>query len=129
MKSASPCNEHRFRVLEIRDQANGDHRHFHRCFDCSRERHLITGTDRDLLRRCQSAAGNVNGIAASRFERLGEFDGLLDIPAIRRPIRSRDANAHWLFGRDRGADRIEHFERKAHAILERAAVFVMATIR
>ena len=34
-----------------------------------------------------------------------------------------------LLGRERRAHRIEHFERKAHPVLEAAAVFVVALVR
>ena len=95
-----------------------------RRLDGARQRHLIAGADRDLLRRRIAAARDMDGGAAARFERAGEGDGLLDVPAALDPIGRRNPHADRHVGRHDGAHRVEDFERKAHPVLERAAITV-----
>src|SRR6185437_333572 len=44
------------------------------------------------------------------------------------PVDRRDADAERLVGRPRLAHRLEHFQRIAHALLDAAAVFVVALV-
>ena len=53
---------------------------------------------------------------------------LLDVPAARRPVGRRYPDCHGPVARERRANRVEHFEREPHAVLEAAAVLVVAQI-
>ena len=66
---------------------------------------------------------------AARFQCLAQFQALLDFPPSLDPVGGRDAHAHRQIGRHCGTHGIEHFERKAHAVFQRAAVVVDAVVR
>src|SRR6266702_4703431 len=118
-----------FGLLELRDEPHCDHRHLDSLLDGARERHLIVWSDRNLLCRMQSAAGNVNGTAAELLDLSRECDGLFDVPSALDPIRAGYPDRDGFVGRESIAYRFEYFERKADAVFERAAIFVFASIR
>ena len=60
---------------------------------------------------------------------LAERHALLEVPAALDPVGGRDAHAHRHVCRHGGAHRVEHLQRKAHAVLQRAAVVIAARVR
>ena len=87
--------------------------------DRLRERHLVAGAERNLLQRRDAARGRVDPVDAALLQFLREFDGLRAGPSRPRPSRSRRrAMPTGLSCRKRRAHRVEHFERKAHAVLQ-----------
>ena len=100
-----------------------------RLLDGARQRHLIARADRNLLARRRGRRSRRGWRAAARLERLRERDRLLDVPAALDPVGAGDAHGDRPVGRKSSAHRIEHFEREAHAVLEAAAIFVVAPVR
>src|SRR5690606_20559044 len=118
-----------FGLFETGNETNGDDRHVHRLLDRPGERHLVVRTDGDLLRRMQAAAGNVDGGAATRLQRLSERDGLLHLPPSIDPVGRGDTDSDRALRGKGAAYRVEYFEREAHPVLERPAVVVVAHVR
>src|SRR5476651_1013312 len=92
------------------------------------ERHLIAGAERNLLLRREPAGGHVHVIQAALLEFFCQDHRRLRRPAAVDPIGGGDAHADRLCLRPDGPHRLVHLDRKAHAIFERAAIFVGALI-
>ncbi len=118
-----------FCLFEFGDETHGDDWHIGGSLDRASERHLIARSNRNLLRRGETAAGDVCGAASARFECLRESDGLLDGPAALRPVRARDTHCHRMVGGKGSAHDLEYFEREAHPVLERATILVVTPVR
>jgi hypothetical protein len=96
--------------------------------DAGRELDLVARAHRDLLQGRHAAARHVEELAAALFQLGGKGEALRQVPAALDPVGGRDAHAHHHLRRYRRADRIEHLQREAHAVLERAAVVVGALV-
>ncbi|MCY1515443.1 hypothetical protein D9M68_500300 [compost metagenome] len=70
----------------------------------------------------------MNGRAATCFKRLAKGDGLLDIPAVLRPVGRRDPHRHRPVRRKCRANGLEDFKREAHAVFQRSTIVVCATV-
>nr|GEU28584.1 hypothetical protein [Tanacetum cinerariifolium] len=116
-------------VQRLGNQAHGHDRDTDHLLDGARQRHLVAGTDGNLLVRMQAAAGDVDHVDAALLEHFTHRLRLLDGKAARHPVGGRDAHADRAVGRKRGAHGVEHLERKAGAVFQRAAVFVGAQVR
>ena len=80
-------------------------------------------------RRAEDAAGRaVDDIDAERLQLARKGDGVVEAPAAFHVIDRRDAREERPRRRPRLAHRARHLERKAHAVLARAAVLVGARI-
>ncbi len=71
----------------------------------------------------------MNCSAAALLQPTAEYCRRLDGPAAVDPVRSGHAYAHRIIRRDFLAHCIKDFEWKSHPVLERAAVFVLASVR
>ncbi|MDV7402561.1 hypothetical protein RZS08_64665, partial [Arthrospira platensis SPKY1] len=78
-------------LLGFGDETDGDHRHGHLLADLGGERHLVAGSEGNLLQRRHAAARHVDEIAAARLQRLAEGDALGDVPAAFDPVGGGDA--------------------------------------
>ena len=70
------------------------------------------------------AGRDVHDVAAVRLEQARDLDRVGRLVAALVPVDRRDAHRHRALGGPRGAHRVEHLEREAHAIREAAAVIV-----
>ena len=115
-------------LVGLGDEADGHGRHLRLALDGFGERHLIAGAERNLLRGRHAAAGDVEETAAAllQFMRVGER--LLEIPAAFEIVGRGEAQAQRHVRRHHLAHRLEHLQRKAHAIGERSAVLVVALV-
>src|SRR6516162_11491929 len=105
-----------FGLLKLGDEPNGDDRHARCVLHCARKWHLITRPDRDLLGRSETAARYVNGGAAARLQLLRKGDRLVNVPPAVSPVSAGHAHRNSAVRWEGGADRIEDFKRKAHAV-------------
>jgi hypothetical protein len=80
-----------------------------------------------LQRRC-AAARYVDVAGAACLQGLREGHALLDVPASIHPVAGGNAHADGLVGREGVAHRVEHFERKTHAVVQRPAIGVSARV-
>ena len=119
----------RLGLFSLGDQADGHGGDARGLLHGARQRHLIARAERDLLLCREPAAGHVDEVGAARLGCRGEGDALLDIPATLDPVRAGDAEADGIARRHHGPHRIEHREREAHPVLQRAAIFVLALVR
>src|SRR6185312_14481964 len=115
-----------FRFGDQADRHGGDAR---RLLHALRQRYLVAGAERNLLQGRYAARGDVDPVDAALLQFLGKFDRLRQVPAALDPIGGGDADADRLLLREGFAHRIEDLERIAHAVLERAAIFVGALVR
>src|SRR5690606_7019860 len=74
------------------------------------------------------AGGDVDDVATGCFEGGGEGDGIVAVEPVRRPIGGGDADRDRFVGGPHFSHRREHFEGEAHAVLQGAAVFVVALV-
>ena len=79
--SASGADD-RFRLFSVGYAADRDHRDPHRRLDRAGGRNLIVRADWDVLRRREAAAGDVDGGAAARPQRLEEGDRLRQVQSL-----------------------------------------------
>ena len=94
----------------------------------SRERRLEhAAVDRILVGR-RLTRGHVDERAAVLLEHRRHLSRLLRLEASRHPVVGRDAHVERLLARPDLAHGIEDLERVAHAVLERAAVVVLAPV-
>jgi hypothetical protein len=115
----------RVRVLIGRLHLRAERRMLHG----ARQWHLIARADRDALGRGEAAAGDVDGGAAARLQRLRERDRLLDVPAALDLVGPGHAHRHRTVGREGGAHRVEDLKREANAVLQaRTAILVVAPV-
>jgi hypothetical protein len=71
----------------------------------------------------------MDGAAAPALQGLGQGDGLFDVPAAFGPVGPRDPHADRPVRREGLADGVEHLERKAEPVLQRAPVRVVPEVR
>src|SRR3954447_26893061 len=117
-----------FGLMRICDQANRPGGDAGLGADRAREWHLVTGTELDLRAGHRAAAGAVDQVDAEVAQALREFNRLREIPSAVHPIGSGDAHEERQMIRPRLPHAFGDAERKAHAILERPAVFVRAHV-
>ncbi len=92
------------------------------------ERDLVAGGDRNFCVGDHAARGTVNQIHAERAEKLGEGDGLFDVPAAGNPIAGGDADEQRVAYGPHAADGSDDLAEEAGAIFEGAAVGISALI-
>jgi hypothetical protein len=120
----------RVRVVDRLHVADGHRRHVGFVADLIGEMHLEhTAVDRLRVRR-GSSGRHVDDRAAVLLQRPCDDHGVVGRHARGAdPVARGDAHGDRLRARPRGAHRVEHLERIAHAVLERAAVRVRALVR
>src|ERR1700744_5855753 len=96
--------------------------------DGLRKWNLITGFERNALQRRRPAGRHIDPVAAALFEFVRERNGVFERPATLDPIGRRIAYSNRLVGRNRATQDIDDCERKARAVFDRPAVFVVALI-
>ena len=70
----------------------------------------------------------MNVIAACGLKLFTEFNGLRIIPTALNPVGCGNTHADRDIIRDRLAHRVENFQREAHAIFQRTAIFIFAVV-
>ncbi len=70
-----------FRLLRVGDQPHANHRDSYLLANIAGERQLIPRPNGDRLLGRQTAAGDVNIVAAQRFQLLAKLNGLFAVPA------------------------------------------------
>jgi hypothetical protein len=93
--------------------------------DALGELDLVARPDRDLLQRRHAAARHVDEVAA-RFSSSGRSATLCSRSQPPSTQSVAEMRMPTTISGDRRAHRLEHLEREAHAVLERAAVVVVA---
>src|ERR1035437_1390347 len=117
-----------FGLFRLGDEADGDGVDAGCLFQGLRERHLIAGAERNFLQGRHAARGGVDPVDAALFQLFGKFDGLREVPAALDPVGRRNLDADRLRVRKRRADRVEYFQRIAHAVLQAPAISVGAPV-
>src|SRR5690606_34985210 len=74
------------------------------------------------------AGGDVDDVASGCFEGGGEGDGVVAVEPVRRPVGGGYAYRDGFLGGPHLPHRREHFQGEAHAVLQRAAVFVITLV-
>ncbi|MNL28324.1 hypothetical protein D3C87_1499620 [compost metagenome] len=92
-------------------------------------RHLVARREHNFLSGMQAASRHVNGIRPAGFEHLRKGDSLIEREAPFNPVGRRDADRNGAVGRKGIPNRVEDFQRKAGAVLQRSPIFVCALIR
>ena len=120
--------QRRFRLLRVGDQPYANHRDGYLLANVAGERQLVARPDGDGLQRRQTGAGDMDIVAAQRFQLLAELNGLLAVPAAFNPVGRRQPDAHRHGVAHRLADCLKHFQRIAHSVFQRTAILVTALI-
>jgi hypothetical protein len=112
----------------------GDHPHRSRkdagfAPDALGEGRLVGRANLDLGIRHDSAGRAIDQVDAERPKAARQLHGILDLPAVLHPVDGRDAHEERQRIRPRAADRGGHFQRKAYAAVECAAILVGAVVR
>ena len=112
----------------IGDHADGGGGEFGFAADAGGKGDLKAGANGDFGVGDLTAGGDIDEIDAAIAEEMGELDGVVDGPAIFRPVGGGDADEKGqMLGPD-GADGVDDFEKQADAILETAAVGIGAVV-
>ena len=117
-----------FGLLGFGDHADGAGEDFGVAADLLGERDLVAGADGDLGVEGVAAGGGVDEIDAEGLDVAGELDGVFNRPAAFDPIGGGDAEEEGEVVRHFGADGLRDFAEETGAIVEAAAVFVLAEI-
>ena len=117
-----------FGLLGFGDHANGAGEDLGVAADLSGEGNLVTGADGDFGLQGVAAGGGVDEINAEGLDVACELDGVCYRPAAFDPIGGGDAEEEGEVVRHFGADGFNDFAEKTGAVVEAAAVFVLAEI-
>ena len=99
------------------------------CLIGLRERHLVAGAERDLLQRRHAAGGHVDPVDAARSSAAWRirWSARRSQPPSTQSVADTRMPTGLSLGKHR-AHRVEDFERIAHAVFQRAAIFVGAPV-
>ncbi len=117
-----------FGLLGFGDHADGAGEDFGVAADLRGKRDLVAGAGGDFGVEGVTAGGGVDEVDAEGLDEAGELDGVVNRPAAFDPISSGDAEEEREMVRHFGADGFNDFAEETGAIVERAAVFVLAEI-
>ncbi len=93
-----------------------------------RDRHVVAGLGRIARVGGDAAGGDADEIDALPLQRLGDGDRVVGREAVRPPVAAGDARAERQLLRHHRAHRARDRQRKAQAVLERAAILVGALV-
>src|SRR5882757_5143914 len=117
-----------FGLLRLGDQADGNGGEAGGRSDRIGKRHLVARRSGYFLQRRNTARGDGDPVGAALFELGGISHGLFQIPATLDPIGGGQSHANRFVCWKRGPHDFKNFERIAHAVRERAAIFIRASI-
>ena len=122
-----PGGHNRLGLVKTGDQSHGNDGNSNSGPDSAGQGYLIARPYGNLLSGMETAAGNMNRVAARGFEYRGEGASLFDVPTSFDPVRAGNANADRPVG-DRLTHGLEYFKRKPHTVFQRSAIPIVTLI-
>src|SRR5471030_608178 len=117
-----------FCLLGFSNQTDSDDGHLYFLFDSLCKRYLIVRPNADFLLWAQSAAGDMNIVAAQLVQCFCQLHGLFQIPPPLDPVGCRDAYANRFVSRESSANLLKNLQQQTHTILQRATVLISALV-